>query len=1171
MKRITIFVCFLLLAPIKVHAQVSVTTHHNDNSRTGQNPNETMLTPANVNTNYFGRLFSQPVDGAIYAQPLYVPNVSIAGKGTHNVVFVETEHDSVYAFDADNNSGANASPLWQVSFINPAAGITTVPNADVNCADIQPEIGITGTPVIDTSTGTLYVVAKTKENATYVQRLHALDITSGAEKFGGPVAIVASVSGTGTGNINGNIAFSPQWQNQRLSLLLQNGLVYIGWGSHCSLGNGPYHGWIMAYEAGTLHQVGVWNDTPNDREGGIWESGEGPAGDSAFNTYFSTGSPGIFDADIGKTDFGQSIVKLGPPANGTFPVADYFTPYNQSALESADADISSSGLVLIEQPATAPVQHLVISGGKSGTIYLLNRDNLGRFNPGGDTQIIQELPGAAGSIFSTPAWWNGSIYIGGVNDVLKAFSLSASTGLLSTTPTSVSTTSFKYPGPTPSISANGNSNAIVWALQNEAWKTNGQAILHAYNATNLANELYSTNQNAALDAPGAAVKFTAPTVADGKVFVGTQTQVSVYGLFAGFGVSASPAQQSIVPGTSATFTVQVSGYNNFNGTVNLSVNGLPPSATSSFSPASIAGPGQSILTITTSVTTPSGIYPLSIVGSSGSSTTPAVATLEVNPYPGSLQINSGGGAVGTWLADEDFSGGNLGITTATIDTSAVTNPAPMAVYRSERWGVFTYTIPRLTPGGTYTVRLHFAELAFSTVGARVFSVAINGTTVLSNFDIFATAGARNKALVEQFTSTADGTGTITIAYQKGPADYPKSSGIEIIPGASSSDFSVSATPASQSVAAGGSTTYTVTVGSLGGFSGVVTLSVSGQPAGATPVFSPSSVTGSGTSTLTVTTTSSTAGGTYPLTITGTSGSTTHTASVSVTILQPAATPTFSPPAGTYDSAQSVTLSDTTSGASIYYTTDGTTPTTSSTLYNNVAIPVNSTETIKAIAVATGFTQSAVGSATYTIQAPPPPDFSVSATPASRSVAAGGSTTYTVTVGSLNGFGGMVGLSVSGLPAGATPVFSPSSVTGSGTSTLTVTTTTSTASGTYPLTITGTSGSLTHTTSITLTITPQPNFSLSASPSSLSIPRGGSGTSTITVNPLNGFGGSVSLSASGFSKGVSASFNPSTTTTTSILTLTASSTASLGNFTVTVTGTSGSLSHTTTISLKVTQH
>ena len=353
--------------------------------------------------------------------------------------------------------------------------------------------------------------------------------------------------------------------------------------------------------------------------------------------------------------------------------------------------------------------------------------------------------------------------------------------MLSTTPTSESTTSFNFPGPTPSVSANGNANAIVWALQNGAWSTNGQTILHAYDATNLQNEFYNTNQNATRDAPGAAVKFTVPTVANGKVFLGTQSQVSAYGLLVGFGVSASPVQQSIVPGTSAVFTVQVSEYSNFNGTVNFGISGLPLGAAANFNPEGVVGPGQTILTITTSATTPSGIYPLSIVGTSGSSTTPAVATLEVTPYPGSLQINSGGGTVGTFVADEDFSGGNTSSVTATINTSGVTNPAPMAVYQSERWGVFTYAIPNLTPGGGYQVRLHFAELAYEAAGKRIFNVAINGSTVLSNFDIFATAGASDKAVVEQFTTTADGTGTITISYQQGTADYPKSSGIEIIP------------------------------------------------------------------------------------------------------------------------------------------------------------------------------------------------------------------------------------------------------------------------------------------------------------------------------------------------------------------------------------------------------
>jgi malectin (di-glucose binding ER protein)/chitobiase/beta-hexosaminidase-like protein len=1445
---------FLSMLPV-ANAQVAVTTYHNDNYRSGQNVNEVILTPSNVNQNSFGKLFSQSVDGAIYTQPLYLPNINIPGKGTHNVVFVATEHDSVFAFDADSNGGANALPLWQVSFINPAAGVTTVPSSDVLCTDISPEIGITGTPVIDSSTGTLYVVAKTLENSAYVQRLHALDVTSGAEKFGGPVVISGNVAGTGTGSVNGSISFEPQWQNQRLSLLLQNGLVYIGWGSHCSEGNGPFHGWIMAYAAGTLQQtvgalqqIGAWVDTPDGEQGGIWEGGGGPAGDAAFNTYFSTGSPATFDDATGiPLDYGESIVKLGPPSNGTFPVADFFTPFNWMTLSSSDLDISSSGLVLIDQPATSPHQHLLLSGGKQGTIYLLNRDNLGQFNPSSDTGVIQELPNALGGIFGTPAWWNGNIYIGGINDFLEEFALNPTTGLLSTSPTFETTTTFEFPSPTPSVSADGNANGIVWALQNDGFKTSGQTILHAYDATNISNEFYNTGQNPTRDAPGGAVKFTTPTIANGKVYVSTQTQVSVYGLLTNFSVNALPSLQSVTPGTSPTFTIQVSEFNGFNGIVNLSLAGLPTNATASFNPSSVTGTGQSVLTITTTATTPFGNYPLTITGTSGSANTIARVTLIVTAFPNSIQINSGGGVAGSFVADEFFSGGNSASVTATISTTGVTNPAPAAVYQSERWGVFTYTIPNLTPdgayqvrlhfaelafssvgarvfnvaingtavlnnfdiiatagaadtavveqftatansngqitiaytqgtanfpkssgieiiplgsippdfsvsatpstqtvapagaatytvtvgalggfsgvvglavsglpanttanfsatsvngsgpstltvnttsttpGGTYpltitgtsgsdthtatvslavvvpgviqinsggpavgsfvadeffsggsaasvtatintsgvtnpapaavyqserwgvftytvpnlvvghvyTVRLHFAELAFSSVGARVFNVAINGTAVLSNFDIIATAGAADTAVVEQFTATANSSGQITIAYTQGTANFPKSSGIEILPQTASPDFSVSATPSSQSVAPGGGTTYTVTVGSIGGFNGAVALSVSGQPTGATLSFNPPTVTGSGPSTLTVSTTSSVANGTYPLTITGTSGTTTHTAPLSLiiqqavatptfspgagtygaaqsvtindttsgasifyttngtppstssipynnvaipvnstetieaiavatgfsqsaagsalyTILQPAATPTFSPVAGTYATAQNVTLSDTTSGASIFYTTDGTMPSTSSTLYNNVAIPVSSSETIRAIATATGFGQSAVGSAAYVISAPPSPDFSVSATPASQSVTTGASATYTVTIGSLNGFGGVVTPSLSGLPTGATPSFNPSTVTGSGTSTLTITTTTAMPSGTYPLIITGTSGSVTHTAGVSLT---------ASAAATLQINSGGPAVGSFVADEFFSGGNSASVTATISTTGV----------------------------------------------------
>jgi hypothetical protein len=509
-----------------LQAQVNVTTYHNDNARDGQNLSESLLTPANVNAGQFGRLFVQPVDGYVYAQPLYVSNLQIAG-GTHNVVFVATEHDGVYAFDADNNSGSNAGPLWYLSLINPAAGITTVNSeTDFNCSDISPEVGITGTPVIDLSSNTLYVVANTKENGVFFQRLHALDITSGAEKFGGPIAIQASVPGTGAGNTGGRLAFDPLMGNQRPALLLQNGLVYISWASHCDIT--PFHGWVMAYNAQTLQQVAVWNSTANGSDGGVWQSGSGPAADSSGNVYMITGN-GTFDLNVSGADAGDSFLKFGAPANGGLPILDYFTPFNQSYLATTDTDLGSGGVVLLpDQPAGSPYQHLLVGGGKEGSLYLVNRDSMGHFNSGGDTQIVQWLPSLTGGLWATPAFWNNTLYLGGTNDVLEAFSFNANNnGLLSTSPTSSSSETYDYPGPTPSISANGNTNGILWALQRGQ---SNQSILHAYDATNLANELFSTANNPQ-QTPGFPVKFAVPTIANGKVYAGTQTQLAVYGLF----------------------------------------------------------------------------------------------------------------------------------------------------------------------------------------------------------------------------------------------------------------------------------------------------------------------------------------------------------------------------------------------------------------------------------------------------------------------------------------------------------------------------------------------------------------------------------------------------------------------------------------------------------------
>jgi hypothetical protein len=513
---------------IAAFAQVNVLTFHNDNARTGQNTNETTLTLANVNSNTFGKLFSYPVDGQLYAQPLLLSNVTVTNKETHNVVFVATAHGSVYAFDADTNAGTNATPLWQVSFINPGAGITTVPNGDVNSANVAPEIGIIGTPAIDAASGTLYVEMKTKEvsgSTSYVHRLHALDVGSGAEKFGGPVVINATVNGTGDGNDGaGHIPFNGLRQMNRPGLLLLNGIVYIAYGSH---GDQPfYHGWVLGYDAQTLAQKVVHNTTPNGGLGGFWNGGCGLAADANGSIFGLTGN-GTFNSSA--NNFGDSFIRLTNTGTA-LALVDYFTPYNQLDLANTDADLGS-GAVIVLPPAAGAGTNLVVGCGKRGFIYLVNSTNMGHFNAStsNDLQIVQSFNGIAGS-FGTPAYFNNMLYYVGAGDRLKAFRFS--NGSLVTSPASQSANTYAWPGATPSISANGTNNAIAWVLEAAGATgggSGGHAILHAYNATNVALELYNSSQAAARDDASAAIKFTVATVANGKVYVGGASQVTVFG------------------------------------------------------------------------------------------------------------------------------------------------------------------------------------------------------------------------------------------------------------------------------------------------------------------------------------------------------------------------------------------------------------------------------------------------------------------------------------------------------------------------------------------------------------------------------------------------------------------------------------------------------------------
>lgn len=534
----SLLVVFALTVPLC--AQVNVLTYQYDVSRAGANPSETTLNKANVSATGFGKLFTYPVDGVLYGQPLYVGNVSVPGKGTHNVVYVATEHDSVYAFDADSNSGANSAPLWQTSFVNTANGVSTVPSGDTNCSQIEPEIGITSTPVIDVASGTIFVVAMTKEIGgaiSYVQRLHALDITSGAEKPGSPVVIQATYPGTGEGG--STLTFNPKNYKQRPGLLLLNGTVYTAWSSHCDIG--AYHGWLIGYDAESLKQVAVYNNTPNGNEGSFWAGGAAPAVDSGGNIYLVSGN-GTFDTS--GSDLGESYIKLS--SSGGLSAVDYFTPFNYNELNNGDTDTGSAGVALIgDEAGSSAHPHLMAGAGKEGRIYLLDRDNLGKLQAGSDSQIVQSIPGVIGGLFGNPAYFNQTLYFCGAGDSLKAFPIA--NARMSSTPSSQSSVAFAFPGCVPTISANGTANGIVWVLD-------PAGVLRAYDSSNLGNELYDSNQNTARDALGSTVKFSVPTVVNGKVYAGTQKSLVVYGLLSGSGAlavsnAASGSASAVAPGS----------------------------------------------------------------------------------------------------------------------------------------------------------------------------------------------------------------------------------------------------------------------------------------------------------------------------------------------------------------------------------------------------------------------------------------------------------------------------------------------------------------------------------------------------------------------------------------------------------------------------------------------
>ncbi len=526
LKRLNFLPClagiWLLFFTLNAPGQsTDVLTYHNDNGRTGQNLNEQILSPANVITNHFGKLWTLPADGLVDGEPLYVAGVNTPSHGIRNLVYVVTENDSVYAFDADSTN-----LFWQVSML----GASEIPSDDRGCSQVTPEIGITSTPVIDRQlgpNGTIFVVAMSEDGSgNYYQRLHALDLATGTNEAA-PVTIAATYPGTGDDSSGTNVIFIPAHYKERAGLLLLNGVVYLAWASHCD--DRPYTGWIMGYDEHTLAQVSVLDVTPNGNEGAIWQAGNGLAADTSGNIYFLDAN-GSFDTNLvngfpGLGDYGNAFMKLSTTSN-QLAVADYFEMYNESNENANDIDLGSGGALVLPPLSNSSgiTKQLAVGAGKDSNLYLVDSTNMGKFNPTNDNAIYQELSGAlSGGVWSSPAYFNGVLYYGSSGYYLQAFPF---TNALLESFSSKTAIKFGYPGTTPSISAWGTSNGIVWATANTS-----PAVLYAYAVTNLARQYYNSSQAAGgRDDFGAGNKFITPMIASARVYVGTASGVGVLGL-----------------------------------------------------------------------------------------------------------------------------------------------------------------------------------------------------------------------------------------------------------------------------------------------------------------------------------------------------------------------------------------------------------------------------------------------------------------------------------------------------------------------------------------------------------------------------------------------------------------------------------------------------------------
>ncbi|MFZ3217886.1 MAG: chitobiase/beta-hexosaminidase C-terminal domain-containing protein [Candidatus Acidiferrales bacterium] len=991
---------------------------HYDMLRTGQNTAETALTPTNVNATTFGKLFALSVDGQVYAQPLYMPNVTVSGHGSHNVVYVATENDSLYAFDGD----IGGAPLWMITLLT--NGGTAVPNTDVVAGDINPEIGVTGTPVIDPSSGTLYVVAKSLENGNFVQRLHAIDITSGAEKFGGPVVLQPSVPGTGSGSTTGTLPFSSQWENQRPGLLLLNGYVYVGFASHGD--NGPWHGWVLSFNASTLQAAGAWCTSPNGIGGGIWGAGSGLAADTVGTgrIFVSTGNgdypatgnvvPNPAPAPSASVDFGDSIVQLTTSSTGQITPTDYFTPYNSASLDSGDTDLGSGG-VLIPPNQGGPYPHILIEVGKQGRIYVINRDAMTSDgshhcnNCSSDPEIIQTVNGNGG-LWGAPAYWNGNVYFLGTSDYLRAYSLS--NGLLSTSPKSESANITNYPGSTPVISANGTTNGIVWVVDSSGYATQTPSVLRAFDATDVANLFYDSSLTDGRDTLGAAVKFVTPAVVNGKVYVGTRTEVDVFGLLNDLPQAAPPTFS--IPGGSYPGSVQVVlSTTTPNGAIYYTTDGTTPTTNSQLYQTSI----PVIATMTVNAIAVATGYLASPIATSTYTIAAGTAAPDLSPAPGTYTTTQS-----VQLSDTTANATIYYTTNGTMPTrNSSVYSAPITVSTTTTINSIASAAGLADSGvsaGTYTINTNgTTSINFGSGFSIPTGMQFNGNTDLDDSRLQLTNGQPNEAGSAFFTTPMDirnFTTDFTFQLSDAMAD-----GITF----TIQDSSAGATALG---AVGGSLGYggaTKILNSVAIKFDIYNNSGEGDDStglytdGANPTLPATDISASGIeldngdtiaahityngTTLTMTLTDAVISKTYtiswpvniPATVgantayvgfTGGSGGLTASQKIEswtfVSTPPVAATPQIAPGTETFTGSISVMLTDATGGAAIYYTTDGSVPNpgVGTTKLYSTAFNVSATETVNAIATLAGDANSSVATATFTLQQAAAPTFSPAA-------------------------------------------------------------------------------------------------------------------------------------------------------------------------------------------------